>query len=252
MKIFPAIDLRDGKVVRLLKGDYDKMTVYGQDPLAVAADFEKKGAEFLHVVDLDGARDGGTPNFLAIKQLAADTSLKIEVGGGIRDEETIVRYLEAGVFRVILGTVVVKDPEFTTRMIKKYGDRVAAGVDISGRNVAVHGWTEISDLSVEQVFARLTADGVSCIICTDISKDGAMAGTSTELYRELSEKYPVDIVASGGVSSMADVAALLDLGISGAIIGKAIYTGDIDLEKAIRLALAVEQADIFAAEKGEL
>lgn len=247
MKIFPAIDLRDGKVVRLLKGDYDQMTVYGDDPVDYAREFEAKGAEFLHVVDLDGAKDGDTPNFQVVKRLAAETGLKVEIGGGIRSEETIRRYIDAGVYRVILGTVAVKEPEFTTEMIKKYKEKIAVGVDISGRYVAIHGWKEVSQMTVDDLFAKLTKDGVSCIICTDIAKDGAMEGTNQALYKELSEKYPVDIVASGGVSSMADVAALLDMGVYGAIIGKAIYNGAIDLEKAIALARSIEQADVFAA-----
>ena len=233
MKIFPAIDLRDGKVVRLLKGDYDKMTVYGEDPLAAAKKFAAAGAEFLHVVDLDGAKDGETPNFETVKRLAQESGLKVEIGGGIRDEETIRRYLDVGVYRVILGTIAVKDPEFTSRMISKYGSRIAVGVDIFGRNVAIHGWTEVSEISVDEIFAKLCQDGVKCIICTDISKDGAMEGTNRQLYQELSEKYPVEIVASGGVSSMGDVLALREMGVYGAIIGKALYTGDIDLAEAI-------------------
>ncbi len=251
MKIFPAIDLRDGKVVRLLKGDYDQMTVYGDDPVAYAKEFEAKGAEFLHAVDLDGAKDGDTPNFRVVERLVQETGLRVEIGGGIRSEETIRRYLDAGVYRVILGTIAVKDPAFITEMIKKYGERIAVGVDISGRYVATHGWKEVSAITVDEMFAKLAADGVSCIICTDISKDGAMAGTNQALYKELSETYSVDIVASGGVSSMADVAALLDLGISGAIIGKALYQGAIDLEKAITLAKTIAQADTLAAQLGE-
>lgn len=233
MKIFPAIDLRGGQVVRLLKGDYDQMTVYGDDPLAVAKEFASKGAEFLHVVDLDGAKDGNNPNFDVVKTLAEESGLKVEIGGGIRDEETIKKYIDAGVFRVILGTIAVKNPEFTTEMIKKYGDKIAVGVDISGRQVAIHGWTEVSAISVDEIFEKLVADGVSCIICTDISKDGAMEGTNRALYQELNEKYPIDIVASGGVSDMEDILALKEMDIYGAIIGKALYTGDIDLEDAI-------------------
>lgn len=233
MKIFPAIDLRDGKVVRLLKGNYDEMTVYGDDPLAAAKKFANAGAEFLHVVDLDGAKDGDTPNFQVVRSLAKESGLKVEIGGGIRDEETIRKYIDAGVYRVILGTIAVKDPAFTKSMICKYGEKVAVGVDISGRNVAIHGWTCVSEISVDEIFAKLCADGVSCIICTDISKDGAMEGTNRQLYRELSEKYPAAIVASGGVSSMDDVLALAEMGIYGAIIGKALYTGDIDLREAI-------------------
>lgn len=243
MKIFPAIDLRGGKVVRLLKGDYDQMTVFGDDPLATAKKFAAAGAEFLHVVDLDGAKDGDNPNFDVVRALALESGLKVEIGGGIRSEKTIKRYLDAGVWRVILGTIAVKDPDFTADMIRKYGGRVAVGVDIDGRNAAIHGWTEVSEITVDQIFARLAADGVSCIICTDISKDGAMEGTNRQLYRELSEKYPVDIVASGGVSSMEDVAALADMGVYGAIIGKALYTGDIDLAEAIAAAEAVREGE---------
>ena len=243
MKIFPAIDLRGGKVVRLLKGDYDQMTVFGDDPLAAAKKFAAAGAEFLHVVDLDGAKDGDNPNFDVVRALALESGLKVEIGGGIRSEETIKRYLDAGVWRVILGTIAVKDPDFTADMIRKYGGRVAVGVDIDGRNAAIHGWTEVSEITVDQIFARLAADGVSCVICTDISKDGAMEGTNRQLYRELSEKYPVDIVASGGVSSMEDVAALADMGVYGAIIGKALYTGDIDLAEAIAAAEAVREGE---------
>ena len=243
MKIFPAIDLRGGKVVRLLKGDYDQMTVFGDDPLAAAKKFAAAGAEFLHVVDLDGAKDGDNPNFDVVRALALESGLKVEIGGGIRSEETIKRYLDAGVWRVILGTIAVKDPDFTADMIRKYGGRVAVGVDIDGRNAAIHGWTEVSEITVDQIFARLAADGVSCVICTDISKDGAMEGTNRQLYRELSEKYPVDIVASGGVSSMEDVAALADMGVYGAIIGKALYTGDMDLAEAIAAAEAVREGE---------
>lgn len=243
MKIFPAIDLRGGKVVRLLKGDYDQMTVFGDDPLAAAKKFAAAGAEFLHVVDLDGAKDGDNPNFDVVRALAVESGLKVEIGGGIRSEETIKRYLDAGVWRVILGTIAVKDPDFTADMIRKYGGRVAVGVDIDGRKAAIHGWTEVSEITVDQIFARLAADGVSCVICTDISKDGAMEGTNRQLYRELSEKYPVDIVASGGVSSMEDVAALADMGVYGAIIGKALYTGDIDLAEAITAAEAVREGE---------
>ena len=219
------------------------MTVFGDDPLAAAKKFAAAGAEFLHVVDLDGAKDGDNPNFDVVRALALESGLKVEIGGGIRSEETIKRYLDAGVWRVILGTIAVKDPDFTADMIRKYGGRVAVGVDIDGRNAAIHGWTEVSEITVDQIFARLAADGVSCVICTDISKDGAMEGTNRQLYRELSEKYPVDIVASGGVSSMEDVAALADMGVYGAIIGKALYTGDMDLAEAIAAAEAVREGE---------
>lgn len=234
MKIFPAIDLRGGKVVRLLKGDYDRMTVFGDDPLAVAKEFAEAGAEFLHVVDLDGAKDGDNPNFDIVKMLAQKSGLKVEIGGGIRNEGTVKKYLDVGVWRVILGTIAVENPIFTADMIAKYGDQIAVSVDIAGRNVAVRGWREISQITVDAIFDRLTADGVNCVICTDISKDGAMEGTNRSLYKELSEKYSVNIVASGGVSSMEEVKALTGMGVYGAIIGKALYTGDIDLASAIR------------------
>lgn len=244
MKIFPAIDLRGGKVVRLLKGDYDQMTVFGDDPLATAKGFAAAGAEYLHVVDLDGAKDGDNPNFDVVRTLAASSGLKVEIGGGIRSEAAIKRYLAAGVWRVILGTIAVRDPAFTADMIRKYGEQVAVGVDIDGRNVAIHGWTEVSEITVDEMFGRLADEGASCVICTDISKDGAMAGTNRQLYRELSAKYPVKIVASGGVSSMEDVAALADMGVSGAIIGKALYTGSIDLAEAIKRAEAVKITEV--------
>lgn len=236
MKIFPAIDLRDGKVVRLYQGDYDKMTVYGDDPVAVAKGFAAAGAEYLHVVDLDGAKDGDTPNSRIVGRLAAESGLKVEIGGGIRSEAVIKAYLDAGVYRVILGTVAVSDRDFTAEMIRKYGDKIAVGVDISQGKVAVCGWKQISDLSVDDIFARLTEDGVSCIICTDISKDGAMEGTNIALYRRLAKTYPVQIVASGGVSSLKDVEALAEIDIGGAIIGKALYTGAVDLKEAVAIA----------------
>ncbi len=236
MKIFPAIDLRNGNVVRLLKGDYDKMTVYGEDPLAVARSFEEAGAEYLHVVDLDGAKDGNTPNFAAVRDIIEGTDLKVEIGGGIRSEEIIVDYAQIGALRVIIGTMAIKDPEFTARMIRKHGKSVAVGVDISDGMVAIHGWTEVTSTSVDDIFQSLIDVGVRTIICTDISKDGAMEGTNMDLYRHLVEEYGgyVDIIASGGVSTMEDLEHLNEIGVDGAIIGKALYTGAIDLAEAIR------------------
>ena len=236
MKIFPAIDLKDKNVVRLLRGDYNNMTVYGNNPLQVAKEFEKAGAEYLHIVDLDGAKDGNNPNYDIVKEIADNTNLKIEVGGGIRTEEVIKRYIDAGVMRVILGTIAIKNPQFATDMIKKYGDKIAVGVDISEGMVAIHGWTEVSQISCDEMFEKLEKDGVNTVICTDISKDGAMQGTNLELYKYLSEKYSMDIVASGGVSSIEDVKALADMNIYGAILGKAIYTNAIDLKEAIEVA----------------
>lgn len=235
MQIFPAIDLRDGKVVRLLKGDYNKMTVYSENPLEIAQQFEEAGAEYLHVVDLDGAKDGTTPNFAAVRDIIEGTDLKVEIGGGIRNEEIITEYAQIGALRVIIGTMAIQNPEFTARMIKKYGRNVAVGVDIADGKVAIHGWTEVTETSVDEIFESLIEVGVKTIICTDISKDGAMQGTNVELYRHLIREYGgyVDIVASGGISTDEDLKDLAEVGLDGAIIGKALYTDAIDLADAI-------------------
>lgn len=235
MKIFPAIDLRDGEVVRLLKGDYNQMTVYGENPLEVAEEFEDAGAEFLHVVDLDGAIDGSQPNFAAVKEIIEGTGLKVEIGGGIRSEEIIVEYAQAGALRVIIGTMAIKDPEFTARMIKKHGRNVAVGVDISDGKVAIKGWTEVTDKTVDDMCQELIDYGVRTIICTDISKDGAMEGTNIELYRSLVEQYGdyVDIIASGGISTMDDLEKLHEIGVDGVIIGRALYNGALDLAEVM-------------------
>ncbi len=236
MLIFPAIDIYDGKAVRLFKGDYEKMTVYSDDPPAFAADFKAKGATHLHLVDLEGARDGTTPNLEIIKKIAATSSLFIEVGGGIRNMETAEKYLAAGVSRVILGTAAVKDPTFLSEAMKKYGEKIAVGIDIKDGMVAIRGWTEKTGIGAEDFCAQMEELGVSTVICTDISKDGAMQGTNHKLYKELSEKFSLNIIASGGVSSLEDVKMLAEQKIYGAIIGKAYYTGAIDLEKAIKIA----------------
>lgn len=235
MKIFPAIDLRDGDVVRLLKGDYNQMTVYGENPLEVAEEFEEAGAEFLHVVDLDGAIDGSQPNFAAVKEIIEGTGLKVEIGGGIRNEDIIVDYAQIGALRVIIGTMAIKDPEFTARMIKKHGKNVAVGVDISDGKVAIKGWTEVTDKTVDDMCQELIDYGVRTIICTDISKDGAMEGTNIELYRRLVEEYGdyVDIIASGGISTMDDLEKLEEIGVDGVIIGRALYNGALDLAEVM-------------------
>lgn len=236
MKIFPAIDLRGGKVVRLCEGDYDRMTVYGDDPLAVCKSFKTAGAKYLHVVDLDGAKDGTTANFEVIKTLVRDGGLKVEVGGGIRSEEVINRYVDIGVLRVILGTVAVTDPDFVRDMVAKYGEKIAVGVDIKGGMVATHGWTKVSELECFD-FCRIMSDhGVKTIICTDISKDGLLSGTNLELYRKLNEEFSVDIVASGGISTLDDVKSLVEMNVYGAILGKALYTNKIDLREAISVS----------------
>jgi len=236
MNIFPAIDIIDSKAVRLFKGDYNQKTVYNDSPLSVAKDFASKGASYIHLVDLDGAKSGDTPNCDIIKSIAKETPLKVEIGGGIRSEEVIKRYLDAGVMRVILGTVAIEKPEFTEEMVSKYGEAIAVGIDISNGFVATKGWTNISSVSCDEMFARMEKIGVKTVICTDISKDGAMNGTNLELYKALKAKYAIDIVASGGVSSIEDVKALREMDMYGAILGKALYEGAIDLSEAIEVA----------------
>lgn len=236
MKIFPAIDLYDGKAVRLYKGDYDNMTVYSNNPIEIAYKFEAAGAEFIHVVDLEGAKEGTTPNIGIVSEIAEKTSLKIEIGGGIRSMETLDKYFRAGVFRAILGTAAVNDEEFLKSALEKYGEKIAVGADIKDGVVAIKGWIEKSEYTTDAFFEKMCSLGVKTIICTDISKDGAMKGTNRELYKELSEKYSINIVASGGVSDIDDVKALADMDLYGAIIGKAYYLGKIDLEEAIKIS----------------
>ncbi len=235
MKIFPAIDLYEGKAVRLLKGDYNALTVYSENPLEIAKDFENSGATELHTVDLEGARDGGTPNIEIIKSFVENTKLNVEVGGGIRSMDTVKAYLDAGVRRVILGTAAVTDPEFLQKAVDTYGDKIAVGADIKDGKVAIKGWVEKSEYSTFEFFEILQKIGVSTVICTDISKDGAMQGTNRGLYKELSEKFSVNIIASGGVSSLDDVKALNEMDLFGAIIGKAYYTGAIKLNEALEV-----------------
>ena len=230
MQIFPAIDLRGGQVVRLYQGDYDQETVYAADPCAVARDLLAAGARYLHVVDLDGARDGTLANFETIAALVRQGGLYIEVGGGIRTEERIRRYLDLGVGRCILGTIAVKDFAFTERMAQKYGDRIAVGVDARDGFVAVSGWKELSEERGVDFCRRLRDAGVKTVVYTDISRDGAEAGTNLELYRELAEIEGLDITASGGVSSIEELRELQTIGTKAAILGKALYTGRLDLK----------------------
>ncbi len=237
MNLFPAIDLYGGKAVRLYKGNYDEMTVYNDDPVAVAKDFEACGAKYIHLVDLEGARTGETPNLHVIRRIVSETNLFAEVGGGIRSMETIEKYISAGVKRVILGTAAVTNPSFLLAALLKYGKAVAVGVDIRDGYVAIHGWTENSALHYTDFMAKLTEFGVQTVIVTDISRDGAMKGTNRSLYVELKEKFSsMNVIASGGVSSLDDVKALTDMDIYGAIIGKAYYTGAIDLTEAVRVS----------------
>lgn len=235
MELFPAIDLIGGCAVRLVKGDYAQKTVYSETPVEVARSFAAAGARYLHVVDLEGAKNGGTPNLETIKNIVETGGLLVEVGGGIRSEEVIKKYLDVGVFRVILGTAAVQNPAFLEEMVQKYGEKIAVGVDIKDGMVAIKGWTEVSCESCFDFCEKLQKIGVKTIICTDISKDGLLSGTNLELYKALSEKFSVDIVASGGVTTLEDVKKLSDMGLYGAILGKALYTGNIDLKAAVQL-----------------
>ncbi len=236
MNIFPAIDIFDKKAVRLFKGDYNEMTVYSDNPLEIVNDFKNKGAKFIHLVDLEGAKTGQTPNLSTIKQLVEAFKGFSQVGGGIRSLEVIKNYIDSGVDRVILGTSAVKEPEFLREALKIYGDKIAVGVDIKDGFVAIKGWTEKSSLDGLEFIQSLEGLGVKTIICTDISKDGAMQGANHSLYEKLKEKTRINVIASGGVSFINDVIKLKKLGIYGAIIGKAYYTKAIDLKEAIEVA----------------
>ena len=235
MIIFPAIDLYGGKAVRLYKGDYSRMTVYSDSPLEVAKDFWKKGAEQVHIVDLMGARDGGTPSLEMVKETIREIPF-VEIGGGIRTMEAIASYIDAGASRVILGTAALENRELLAEALRQYGEKIAVGADIREGCISVKGWTETSSVTVDDFFADMEALGVCNIICTDISKDGAMSGTNRELYSRLSHSYSVRITASGGVSTLDDVCALRKMGLYGAISGKAYYTGAIALKEAIEAA----------------
>jgi len=236
MNILPAIDLFDKKAVRLYKGDYNEMTVYSDNPLQIAKDFERKGARFIHIVDLEGAKDGTTPNIDVVRDIAEKTSLFVEVGGGIRSLEVLKKYFDAGVKRAILGTAAVENEEFLKKSIELYGEKIAVGADVLDGFIRVRGWLEKSSYTLEAFFEKMQGFRVKTIICTDISKDGAMRGTNLQMYRELSEKYSLDIIASGGVSTIEDVKALRQMNVYGAIIGKAYYIGAIDLREAVEVA----------------
>ena len=235
MKLYPAIDLYGGKAVRLYKGEYQQMTVYNENPVAVALDFQKAGATCIHLVDLEGAKFGTTPNLPVIAKILTETDLFVEVGGGIRTMETVDAYLSLGVNRVILGTAAVTDRAFLEAALQKYGEKIAVGVDLKDGYVAIKGWTEKSQWTADAFFADLEKLGVSTVICTDISRDGAMQGTNRQLYKDLSGKYKIQLIASGGVSSIDDVKALREMNLHGAIIGKAYYTGTINLKEALEV-----------------
>lgn len=236
MYIYPAIDLYEGKAVRLFKGDYAQMTVYSHNPSEIALDFKNQGAEHIHLVDLEGAKLGTTPNLETVCKLKEVSGLFCEIGGGIRTMDVIDTYMQAGLDRVILGTAAVEHPEFVEAACNKYGAKIAVGVDIKDGFVAVKGWTEKSSLEAFDFCRKLQNIGVETLICTDISKDGAMQGTNVELYQRLSQELNMNIVASGGVSSLEDIRRLRFLDIHGAIIGKAYYTGAVSIRDAVEVA----------------
>ena len=236
MNIFPAIDLYEGRAVRLYKGDYQQMTIYDPEPLNTAKKFEAAGAQYLHMVDLEGAKTGGTPNADTVRTIVENTGLFVELGGGIRSMEVVEKYLSIGVRRVILGTAAITDGDFVQRAVDRYGAAIAVGADVRDGFIAIKGWTEQSDMTLEAFMDRFQHMGVTTVICTDISRDGAMRGTNRALYADLQRKCAMNIVASGGVSTLEDVRALAAMGLYGAIIGKAYYTGAIDLQQAIEEA----------------
>ena len=236
MIVFPAIDLYQGKAVRLYQGDYAQMTVYSDKPTEVAADFRTAGAKWMHLVDLEGAKSGTTSNLETIRSIVESSGLSTQIGGGIRNMDTIEKYLSLGVDRVILGTAAVTDDAFLKEALCRYGQKVAVGVDLKDGFVAIRGWTEKSPLTADCFFAKMQQTGVSTIICTDVSKDGAMQGTNRALYKYLSSQYSIQLIASGGVSSLEDIVALRDMNLYGAIIGKAYYTGAVRLEQALEVA----------------
>ena len=236
MILFPAIDLYEGKAVRLLRGDYARMTVYSENPPEIALDFKAQGATHIHLVDLEGAKSGTTPNFDTVCAIKQASGLFCEIGGGVRSMETVERYLDAGIDRVILGTAAVQDEAFLCACAARYGERIAVGVDLKDGFVAIKGWLEKSEYDAFTFCERMQTIGVKTLIITDVSKDGAMQGTTVELYRTLSEPFSMQIEASGGVSSLDDVRRLRALDLYGAIIGKAYYTGAIDLKEALEAA----------------
>ena len=236
MILLPAIDLFEGKAVRLKKGDYNEMTVYSSDPVSLAAEMEAQGAEWIHMVDLEGARSGLAPNLHIAEAVARTTGLKVEFGGGLRSLETLARCVDSGVSRVILGTAAVTDPELLESALARWGGRIAAGADIREGKIAIRGWLETAEESLEAFLDRMHALGVETAICTDISRDGMLGGSNRELYESLRGRKGPRIIASGGVSGLEEIRSLRDMGLYGAILGKAYYTGAVDLRAGIEAA----------------
>ena len=235
MIIFPAIDIYEGKVVRLLKGDYHKMTIYSENVVDKACEIEAEGGEWLHLVDLEGAKEGNTPNFNYVEEICKKTGLKVEIGGGIRTEATIEKYIYAGVSRIILGTKAATDKDFLKKMTDKFGEKIAVGIDVKEEKVAIKGWLEVTNKNIFDFVTELKEIGIKNIIVTDIAKDGAMNGINVSFYEKLSKFTDMDITASGGVTTLDDLIRLKNTGIYGAILGKAMYTGNIDLREALKI-----------------
>ncbi len=231
MTIYPAIDIKDGKCVRLYKGDYDKVTVYNENPVEVAKEFKKAGAKFIHVVDLDGARDGGSINKEIIFKIAKELDIPVQTGGGIRDINTVKEYIENGINRVILGTAAINNPEFLKEAIEKFKEKIVVGIDAKDGYVAYSGWEKLSGKTAIDFAKEAERLGAKTIIYTDIATDGTLMGPSLKSTKELISSVSVDIIASGGVSSFADIMDIKEIGAEGVIVGKAIYEGKVDLKE---------------------
>lgn len=236
MLLFPAIDIYRGQVVRLIKGDYTQMTVYNNNPVKIAEDFVKKGVKNIHIVDLEGAKDGETPNFDVIKNIKDRTGVFCQVGGGIRDEDAVKKYIDSGFDRVILGTAAIENDDFLQKMVREYKNKIAVSIDILDNYVRTRGWQSSTNINVFEFFEHLEKCGVKCVICTDISKDGLLKGVNRELYKKCSQLYSIDIIASGGITSIDDISYLKSENLYGAVVGKAYYDGKIDLVESIKIA----------------
>ncbi len=234
MIIFPAIDIRGGNAVRLTQGDYDQEKVYHTDPVAVAKEWEAQGAEYIHIVDLDGAKSGESANGEAIRRIAQSVNIPIQVGGGVRSMEDVTRHIQNGVRRVIIGTSAIENPSFVQEAVKRYGDQIAVSIDARNGYVATDGWTSTSDTKATTLIQQLESFGVQTIVYTDILKDGMMQGPNFEELKEVNESTTIDVIASGGVSTEENVQSLQEMNMYGAIIGKALYEGDISLERLMK------------------
>lgn len=236
MQIYPAIDLKNKQVVRLYKGDYAKVTVYSDNPVATALSFKEAGAGNIHLVDLDGAKEGSPVNYGVIKDIVSETQLFAEVGGGIRDMRRIENYLKAGAGRVILGTAALENPDFLAEAVKEFGGSVAVGIDAKDGKVATRGWLDVSDTDAAEFAVRVRDAGVKTIIYTDISKDGTLSGTNMEVYGKLIKIGGLNVIASGGITYIDEIRQLARVGVYGAILGKALYAGLLNLADALRAA----------------